>query len=104
MCVVEDMFAAMGKTEEERKKAMAGPLPFFIERLVRLMNENPSKSGWFVGDKLTVADIKFHALILLVDSGMMDHIDRSFYANVPEVAAHKAKIEEYVASKGLSFD
>lgn len=107
MCVIEDMFSAItaaGKSAEARQAAQAGPLTFFMKRLVRLLAENPANSGWFVGNGITVADIKFHAFIILIESGLMDHLTKDFFDNLPEVAAHKAKIEDYVKSKGLSFE
>ena len=104
---VEDMFGALNsgpKTAEGRAAIMAGPLTFFINRLVRMLDENPAKSGFFVGNSLTIADLKFHAFLNLCESGFLDHINQSVYENVPEVVAFKAKVEAFVAEKGFTFE
>jgi len=77
--------------EEEKGKLMIylaqEMVPFFFGRWVRLLEENPSKSGWMVGDKLSLAD-------LVVYEGTESLI--SFYPEViepyPELIALRERI------------
>lgn len=35
-----------------------GPLPYFLKAVSKQLAANKSGSGWFVGESLTVADLK----------------------------------------------
>lgn len=63
-----------------------------------------SKSGWFVGDGPTIADLRAHSLVYWLTAGILDGVPtdcldtypklKAVYANVealPAVAAYRAK-------------
>lgn len=56
-----------------------------------------SKSGWFVGDNLTIADLRAHQLISWVASGILDGIPASTMDAYPLLKALHDKIEELPA-------
>ncbi len=96
MDVTEEMIGAVGSTmflPEDEKKARrealaAGPIPFYLERLQKKLEENGGK--YFAGDSLTVADLKAAILIRLLRSGMFDYIP----ADLPDKTAPKL-VEHY---------
>jgi len=101
--------ATLSKEEvlEMRKKIMDPSIPkntaFFLSVLEKRLDEN--KSGWFVGDKVTIADLRVHQLVAWLTSGILDGIptdclDSSYpllkanYERVealPAIAAFRAK-------------
>src|SRR5215475_4214617 len=91
MEAVEDISSMIVATlflPEEEKKArrgalVAGPLPFYLKRLERRLEERGGR--YFAADRLSVADLKVFVWIRHLKSGVLDHIP----ADLPDRVAPK---------------
>jgi len=125
MCAVEDVFGICipayvkqmemndeSKTEDERKKAaedaktmcegyMKEKLPYWFGKFEARLTENEAagnKNGYFVGDTLTVADLKFYYMVTFLNGKdsmpyiQMEKILES--EDYPKVIAHFKAFEE----------
>eukprot|EP00051_Salpingoeca_urceolata_P027205 m.480421 g.480421 ORF g.480421 m.480421 type:complete len:201 (+) comp21833_c0_seq1:140-742(+) len=92
LCAVEDFISAyimtsVRESDKEKVKVMREAMadkhiPFLCERLSRLIEQN-GDSGFFVGDSLTVADLKAAALFEMLSSGRFDHISKDCITPFP---------------------
>ena len=62
-----------------------------MDKFEKILEAN--KTGWFVGDKPTIADLRVYQLELWITSGILDGIPADMINNYPLLAAHKAKVE-----------
>ena len=69
-----------------RQAIAAGPMKPWIERIDATIGSNPS--GFLVGDRLTIADLRAYAIW----SDNLEGIPQSYFEQFPNIAAHKAKI------------
>jgi len=106
---VEDMIGAVlaptfGLKDDELKKAREalvtdkGKLPYWFSKFENRLTENEArgfKNGYFVGDSMTVADLKaFYGMNGLM-SGGWDHLDVSpLMKDIPKIAAFVKKMNE----------
>eukprot|EP01084_Bolivina_argentea_P075257 136438_1 len=67
------------KRKEMRLKLMeTDNIPYFLNKFEMRLEENEKrecKKGYFVGDNITVADLKFYYLHKWLTCGILDHID-----------------------------
>eukprot|EP01084_Bolivina_argentea_P075256 136436_1 len=67
------------KKKEMRLKLMEeGKLPYWLNKFEQRLKENEengNKNGYFVGDNITVADLKFYFVGDWLMSGLLDHLD-----------------------------
>jgi len=90
--------------DAEKKKAMRLELmkedkfPYWFQKFENRFTENEargSKSGYIVGDTMTVADLKLYYSISFLTSGRVDHIDGDVLLKaVPKVTAFTAKMKD----------
>jgi len=90
--------------DAEKKKAMRLELmkedkfPMWFQKFENRFTENEargSKSGYIVGDKMTVADLKLYYSLGFLTSGRVDHIDgNALLKAVPKVTAFVAKMKD----------
>ena len=99
MDAVEDamhqMAPSFGLKGEElkaaREKLVAGPLPFFIERVGALLARG--SNGYFADGRLTIADLKAFAWVKHLKSGLLDHVPADLVAQTaPGLSDHCEKV------------
>jgi len=83
--------------DEQRKMAMRKELaeetlPFWAGCFEKLLISNGS-TGFIVGDKLTVADLKLYWIIDWLSSGMLDGIPTTLFDAYPAIVAWRKHIE-----------
>jgi len=78
-----------------RKKLMDPAIPrnvaYFLSVLEKRLDEN--KSGWFVGDNVTIADIRAHQIVSWLTGGFLDGIPTNCMDTYPLLKALHDKIE-----------
>merc|ERR1711879_742085 len=77
--------------------------PYWFQKFENRFTENEargSKSGYIVGDKMTVADLKLYYSLGFLTSGRVDHIDGAVLLKaVPKVTAFAKQQEEMKARR-----
>lgn len=77
--------------ESTRKKVVAGPLSFAIERMGQLLTRRGGV--WFAGDALSVADLKCFVWVRTLSSGKLDHVPTDLVARLaPNLADHHERV------------
>lgn len=98
----EDMLTAITKwhfeQDEEKKKVEGGKLfgeiiPMYLEKFNQFVKENPKKSGYMVGSKLSLADI-----VMVEATQMLVEQDAGALDKYPELKALREKV---VNTKGI---
>jgi len=105
----EDMLVAITKwhfeADEDKKKVEGGKLfgeiiPMYLEKFNTFIKENPKKSGFIVGSKLSLADI-----VMVEATQMLVEQDAGALDKFPELKALRQKvvdtkgIKEYLAKR-----
>jgi len=105
MASVEDVFAmlipAYLENDQDKKKAMCEEfmkekIPYWCGKFENRLAENEargSKSGYFVGDTLTVADLKFHSMVAFCKNMPGIDMDKMF-KDYPKMGAFFPKVDE----------
>lgn len=79
-----------------RKKIMDPSIPkntaFFLSILEKKLDQN-NTTGWFVGDKPTIADFRVHQIVAWLLAGILDGIPTTCMDAYPLLKAHHDKIE-----------
>mmetsp|Transcript_38133 Transcript_38133/g.33682 ORF Transcript_38133/g.33682 Transcript_38133/m.33682 type:complete len:252 (+) Transcript_38133:112-867(+) len=120
---VEDVLNVVSPTfgikDEEKKKAARAKLcepdklPYWIGKFEARLEENEkrgNKNGYFVGDKITIADLKAYYGFQFLTSGNLDYIDgaklmepakrcQAFVAKIKENEGMKKMEEAFAASQ-----
>jgi prostaglandin-H2 D-isomerase / glutathione transferase len=100
MEAVEDMasmiVATLSLPEEEkkarRKQLAEGPLPFYLKRLERRLEERGGEC--FAADRLSVADLKVFVWIRRLKSGNLDHVPTDLVDRIaPLLVQHYERIK-----------
>ena len=85
--------------EDDREKKMEmrsilreATLPKWFSYLEQLLKSNRS-NGFFVGDKITVADIAVWRLLGWITSGLLDGIPTNVYKNFHALTDHQERLE-----------
>ena len=103
----EDVYGVVSPTiaikDEEKKKTArlklmeADKLPYWLNKFESRLQENEkrgNKNGYFVGDKITIADLKAYYMFNFATSGNLDYIDGvKLLEPVKRVTAFIAKIK-----------
>ena len=98
--VITKVVATFGMTGDElaaaRGNLVEGPLTFFLERIQGLLEE--AGGTYFVGDALSVADLKVLVWIRSLRAGILDHVPVDLVDRVaPALAAHADRIAAHPA-------
>jgi glutathione S-transferase len=64
--------------------------PFYLDILEKLLKENGT--GWFVGDKPTIADMRALQMENWITAGILDGVPADLLKNYPLLAAHEARV------------
>ena len=79
---------------------MAGKFTRNMKLLERRLADNKSSTPFFVGDTLTVADIKFAAGCDYLSSGAIDHVSKDWLSkNFPKLQAAYEKINKEIEAR-----
>jgi glutathione S-transferase len=82
------------------KEFVEKTLPSILPNLQNLAAANPARSGFFVGDKISLADLHFYAIIEMLQGKMPNII--STHANLKQVfdkTAANPKVAEYLKKR-----
>lgn len=66
-------------------------LPFYMKYVEDTMAKN--KSGWLVGDKISIADLRLYSLVHWIISGLLDGIPKDTLDKYPLVKGIVSKID-----------
>jgi glutathione S-transferase len=80
-----------------RKRWMEKDLPKFFGRIEATLNE--SKSGWCVGDSITIADLSAAVTFTWITSGVLDGIPKEVLDEYPACKALHEKVHNFPAVK-----
>jgi len=82
MCIGPTM--RMGETEklEARKKLATDKLPMYFSALEKIMKDNGS-TGFFVGSKMTIADLAMWRLFGWINGGILDGLPTDLLDSYP---------------------
>jgi glutathione S-transferase len=75
-----------------RKRAIDKVFPKYLGYLNDILKNN--MSGWLVGDKVTIADLRLYQLAIWIDSGALDGVPSSVLDTYPEIKQHMLQIRE----------
>merc|ERR1712241_1166841 len=85
------------KDEQEklaaRKELSTGKLPEILEALEKILTQNGS-TGFYVGDKMTIADLAVWRLMGWINGGVLDGIPKEILDPYKQVNAHFKAMEE----------
>ncbi|XP_033746348.1 S-crystallin SL11-like isoform X2 [Pecten maximus] len=103
----EDFFTEMIKPfmekDGENKKEMIKTfgekaVPKYVSFIGKILSDNPEKSGWLVGSKLTVADIVVFCMFGDVEGMLGKDTAKAFLEDV-KLVAHNEKVASFPALK-----
>jgi glutathione S-transferase len=85
--------ALEGEAKQKAREALAaGAIPRFLEQIEARLKAGGGE--WFVGKRLTVADLKCFLLVRWLKSGMLDHIPADIvHRHAPLLAAHMERVQ-----------
>ena len=81
------------KKEQLRKELADSKLPPYFKTLNSLLEQN--KSGYFVGEGLTVADLKLYFFVAMITSDNFDYFPRNFLDQFELVKAWFERVREH---------
>lgn len=81
------------KKEQLRKELADTKLPPYFKTLNSLLEQN--KSGYFVGEGLTVADLKLYFFVAMITSDNFDYFPRNFLDQFELVKAWFERVREH---------
>jgi glutathione S-transferase len=70
--IVTTLFLPEEEKKAQRKALVEGPLPFYLTRLQRRLEERGGQ--YFAGERMSVADLKIFVWIRHLKSGALDHV------------------------------
>ena len=77
--------------EATRKKVVAGPLSFAVERMGQRLER--SRDVWFAGEQLSVADLKCFVWVRTLLSGKLDHVPADLFSRLaPNLVDHHDRV------------
>lgn len=77
--------------EATRKKVVAGPLSFAVERVGQLLTRRGGV--WFAGGALSMADLKCFVWVRTLSSGQLDHVPPDLVTRLaPNLADHHERV------------
>jgi glutathione S-transferase len=94
--IVATLALPASEKKARREALAAGPIPFFLDRLQRRLDENGGH--YFADGRLTVADLKVFLWIRYLMSGTLDHVSPDVPGRVaPRLVAHCERIKGHPA-------
>ena len=89
--IVATLFLPEEEKKAQRKTLVEGPLPFYLSRLQRRLEE---RGRYFAADRLSVADLKVFVWIRHLKSGALDHVPTDLVDHVaPKLLEHYERIK-----------
>eukprot|EP00123_Amoebidium_parasiticum_P019703 comp31182_c0_seq1/m.47250 comp31182_c0_seq1/g.47250 ORF comp31182_c0_seq1/g.47250 comp31182_c0_seq1/m.47250 type:complete len:209 (-) comp31182_c0_seq1:502-1128(-) len=83
--------------DEEKKRAreamLVHPLPWFFKGLEGRLKQ--AGTGYFVGEKLTIADLQVYDALSWVKSGILDHVPTTVLDGYPLLSAHLQRVDSH---------
>src|SRR5262245_42057966 len=96
--IVATLFLPEEEKKARRKQLVEGPLPFYLKRLERRLQERGGQ--YFAADRLSVADLKVFVWIRHLKSGALDHVPTDLVDRMaPMLVQHYERIENEPAVK-----
>jgi glutathione S-transferase len=90
--IVATLFLPEEEKNAQRKALVAGPLPFYLKRLERRLEERGGQ--FFAADRLSVADLKVFVWIRHLKSGALDHVPTDLVDHLaPLLVQHYERIK-----------
>jgi prostaglandin-H2 D-isomerase / glutathione transferase len=90
--IVATLFLPEEEKQAQRKTLVEGPLPFYLTRLQRRLDERGGQ--YFAADRLSVADLKVFVWIRHLKSGALDHVPIDLVDRVaPKLVEHYERIK-----------
>jgi len=90
--IVATLFLPEEEKKTQRKALVEGPLPFYLTRLQRRLEERGGQ--YFAGERMSVADLKIFVWIRHLKSGALDHVPTDLVDRIaPKLAAHYERIK-----------
>jgi len=74
-----------------RHRILTTVIPKYFGHMESLLEQ--SKSGWLIGDHLSLADIKWHYWVTNLQAGILDGIPPTLADNYPHILAHIEKVK-----------
>ena len=77
--------------KRERERLVEGPMPRYLSGLAQILAERGGE--WFVGGRLTMADLKVSDIVRMLSSGRLDHVPTDLVARVaPSLVEHRKRV------------
>jgi glutathione S-transferase len=90
--IVATLFLPEEEKKAQRKTLVEGPLPFYLTRLQRRLEERGGH--YFAADRLSVADLKVFVWIRHLKSGALDHVPTDLVDGIaPKLVEHYERIK-----------
>jgi glutathione S-transferase len=90
--IVATLFLPEEEKKAQREKLVEGPLPFYLTRLQRRLEERGGQ--YFAADRLSVADLKVFVWIRHLKSGVLDHVPTDLVDRIaPKLVEHYERIK-----------
>jgi glutathione S-transferase len=90
--IVATLFLPEEEKKAQRKALVEGPLPFYLTRLQRRLEERGGQ--YFAANRVSVADLKVFVWIRHLKSGALDHVRSDLVDRVaPKLVEHYARIK-----------
>ena len=90
--IVATLFLPEEEKKAQREALVAGPLPFYLKRLERRLEERGGQ--YFAADRLSVADLKVFVWIRHLKSGALDHVPTNLVDRIaPKLVEHYERIK-----------
>jgi glutathione S-transferase len=90
--IVATLFLPEEEKKVRREALVAGPLPFYLKRLERRLEERGGQ--YFAADRLSVADLKVFVWIRHLKSGALDHVPTNLVDRIaPKLGEHYERIK-----------
>jgi glutathione S-transferase len=96
--IVATLFLPEEEKKAQRKALVEGPLPFYLNRLQRRLEERGGR--YFAADRLSVADLKVFVWIRHLKSEALDHVPTDLVDRVaPKLVEHYERVKNEAGVK-----
>ena len=100
--IVATLFLPDEEKKAQRKVLVEGPLPFYLTRLQRRLDERGGQ--YFAGERLSVADLKVFVWLRHLKSGALDHVPTDLVDRVaPKLVEHYERVKNEPGVKRLTM-
>ncbi len=80
-----------------RERIVTKVIPKYFGLVEKMLEQN--KSGWLVGDDITIADLKWHYMVTNLQTGILDGIPTNVVDAYPRLLEHIQKVKNYPGVK-----